>query len=154
MNHTIINQAVAKVIMDSKLKVVDELIIYLGSKIELDDEVKNIFIEFKSNLKEHEEKIVKIAGKKIKVESDKKKRQPSVFNMYVKDVMPSIKENNLDIKDGKKLISMAAESWKTDPMALFIKEHAVLLKSDNPTITIFELYEKTKDAWNKKITSN
>lgn len=150
MAFTIINQAVAKVVMDAKLNIVDELITYLGSKIELDDDIKNIFNEFKLNLKEHEEKIVKIAGKKIKVETNKKKRQPSVFNMYVKDVMPSIKEKNLDIKDGKKLISMAAESWKTEPMALFIKEQSVLLKSDNPTITIFELYEKTKDLWNKK----
>jgi hypothetical protein len=150
MSYPIINQALAKVIMDSKLKVVDELITYLASKIELDDDLKNIFVEFKTNLKEHEEKVVKIAGKKIKVESDKKKRQPSVFNMYVKDIMPSIKETNADVKDGKKLISMAAESWKSDPMALFIKEQSVLLKSDNPTITIFELYEKTKDLWNKK----
>jgi uncharacterized protein (UPF0335 family) len=150
MAFTIINQAVAKVVMDAKLNIVDELITYLGSKIELDDDIKNIFNEFKLNLKEHEEKIVKIAGKKIKVETNKKKRQPSVFNMYVKDVMPSIKEKNSDIKDGKKLISMAAESWKTEPMALFIKEQSVLLKSDNPTITIFELYEKTKDLWNKQ----
>jgi len=146
----IIQQAVAKVIMDAKLNLVDELVTYLGSKIEIDEEIKNIFAEFKANLKEHEEKVVKIAGKKQKVTSDKKKRQPSIFNMYVKDVMPSIKEKNSDVKDGKKLISMAAESWKTDPMALFIKENSVTLKSDNSSMTPTELYEAAKELWKSK----
>lgn len=146
----IIQQAVAKVIMDAKLNLVDELVTYLGSKIEIDDEIKNIFTEFKANLKEHEEKIVKIAGKKTKVVGEKKKRQPSIFNMYVKDIMPSIKEKNGEVKDGKKLISMAAESWKTDPMAIFIKENTVSLKADNSNITPVELYEKAKELWDKR----
>ena len=146
----IIQQAVAKVIMDAKLNLVDELVTYLGSKIEIDDEIKNIFTEFKANLKEHEEKIVKIAGKKTKVVGEKKKRQPSIFNMYVKDIMPSIKEKNGEVKDGNKLISMAAESWKTDPMAIFIKENTVALKADNSNITPVELYEKAKELWAKR----
>jgi hypothetical protein len=146
----IIQQAVAKVMMDAKLNLVDELVTYLGSKIEIDDEIKNIFIEFKVNLKEHEEKIVKIAGKKQKVVGEKKKRQPSIFNMYVKDVMPSIKEKNSEIKDGKKLISMAAESWKSDPMAVFIKENTASIKSNNPTFTPTELYENAKELWQEQ----
>jgi hypothetical protein len=64
MAYSAITKAVANVVMDAKLSVIDDLITFLESKIEVDDDLKGIFEDFKSNLKESEEKVVKAAGKK------------------------------------------------------------------------------------------
>lgn len=148
--------AIAKVVMDAKLIVVDELIVFLESKIEIDDDLKAMFAEFKDNMKESEEKVVKAAGKKSKKskksassdsDTEKKKRQPSVFNLYVKDTMPDIKLANPDIKDGKKLISFAAESWKNEPKAEFIKSKVLELKALDSEANVIDLYATAKALW-------
>ena len=97
-----------------------------------------------------EEKVVKDAGKKIKGSKktasgeEKKKRAPSVFNLYVKDVMPDMKAKHPDIKDGKQMIGFASESWKTDPMATFIKEKVLEMKADEKDGDVVEMYAKAK----------
>jgi hypothetical protein len=145
MSFTIVNQAVAKVVMEAKLSVIDDIVTYLETKIEVDDDLKSIFIEFKANLKEYQEKVVKEAGKKSKVKkSHDKKRAPSVFNLYVKDIMPDIKAKHPDIKDGKQMIGFASESWKTDPLSFFLKEKILELKSDHTDKDIVELYAMAK----------
>ena len=149
-----VNKAVAGVVMDAKLAVVDDLVQYLESKIEVDDDLRAMFDEFKSNLKESEEKVVKDAGKKVKSSKktasgeEKKKRAPSVFNLYVKDVMPDMKAKHPDIKDGKQMIGFASESWKTDPMATFIKEKVLEMKGDDKDGDVVEMYAKAKALWN------
>jgi hypothetical protein len=157
-----VNKAVAGVVMDAKLAVVDDLVQYLESKIEVDDDLRAMFDEFKSNLKESEEKVVKDAGKKIKGSKktasgeEKKKRAPSVFNLYVKDVMPEMKAKHLDIKDGKQMIGFASESWKNDPKAAFIKEKVLEMKGDDKDGDVVEMYAKAKALWNDEngITSD
>jgi len=150
MAFTAVNKAVAGVVMEAKLAVVDDLVAYLESKIEVDDDLRAMFDEFKSNLKESEEKVVKDAGKKIKGSKktasgeEKKKRAPSVFNLYVKDVMPDMKAKHPDIKDGKQMIGFASESWKTDPMATFIKEKVLEMKADEKDGDVVEMYAKAK----------
>lgn len=154
MAFTAVNKAIANVVMEAKLAVVDDLIIYLESKIEVDDDLKAMFDEFKSNLKESEEKVVKDAGKKIKGSkkksdgTEKKKRAPSVFNLYVKDVMPEMKAKHPDIKDGKQMIGFASESWKNDPKATFIKEKVAEFKAENKDADVVEMYAKAKGLWN------
>lgn len=148
MSFTIVNQAVAKVVMESKLSVIDDLVAYLETKIEVDEDLKNVFTEFKANLKESQEKVVKDAGKKSKVKkSMDKKRAPSIFNLYVKDVMPDMKAKHPDVKDGKLMIGFASESWKTDPLVIFLKEKIPELKSDNSDKDIVELYAMAKDMY-------
>ena len=149
-----VNKAVAGVVMDAKLAVVDDLVQYLESKIEVDDDLRAMFDEFKSNLKESEEKVVKDAGKKVKSSKktasgeEKKKRAPSVFNLYVKDVMPEMKAKHPDIKDGKQMIGFASESWKNDPKASFIKEKVLEMKGDDKDGDVVEMYAKAKALWN------
>ena len=149
-----VNKAVAGVVMDAKLAVVDELIHYLESKIEVDDDLRAMFDEFKSNLKESEEKVVKDAGKKIKGSKktasgdEKKKRAPSVFNLYVKDVMPEMKASHPDIKDGKQMIGFASESWKSSPKAAFIKEKVLEMKGEDKDGDVVEMYARAKALWN------
>jgi cobalamin biosynthesis protein CobT len=152
MAYTAITKAVANVVMDAKLSVIDDLITFLESKIDVDDDLKGMFDEFKSNLKDSEEKVVKAAGKKIskgkgdKSESvePKKKRAPSVFNLYVKDVMPDMKAKHPDVKDGKQMITFASSSWKTDPMAHFIKEKVIEMKNDDKKGDVVEMYARAK----------
>jgi hypothetical protein len=55
----------------------------LESKIEVDDDLKEIFEDFKSNLKDSEEKVVKAAGKKPSkslIRMSRRRSVPSVFN--------------------------------------------------------------------------
>ena len=149
-----VNKAVANVVMDAKMSVVDDLVAYLESKIEVDDDLRAMFDEFKSNLKESEEKVVKDAGKKIKGSKktasgeEKKKRAPSVFNLYVKDVMPEMKASHPDIKDGKLMIGFASESWKSSPKAAFIKEKVLEMKGENKNGDVVEMYANAKALWN------
>jgi len=150
MSYTAVTKAVANVVMEAKLSVIDDLIIYLEAKIEVDDDLKAMFEEFKMNLKESEEKVVKAAGKKTTKgkksdsEEPKKKRAPSVFNLYVKDVMPEMKAKHPDIKDGKQMIGFASESWKNDPMAAFIKEKVAEMKAEDKDADVVEMYAKAK----------
>ena len=149
-----VNKAVANVVMDAKMAVVDDLVAYLESKIEVDDDLRAMFDDFKSNLKESEEKVVKDAGKKVKGSKktasgeEKKKRAPSVFNLYVKDVMPEMKASHPDIKDGKLMIGFASESWKSSPKAAFIKEKVLEMKGDDKDGDVVEMYAKAKGLWN------
>lgn len=153
MSFTIVNQAVARVVMDAKLGVIDDIVTYLETKIEVDDDLKGIFVEFKANLKECQEKVVKEAGKKMKVKkSMDKKRAPSIFNLYVKDVMPDMKAKHPDVKDGKQMIGFASESWKTDPLAFFLKEKITEMKSDHKDKDIVELYAMAKAMYIEKNT--
>jgi hypothetical protein len=150
MSYPAISQAVAKVVMDAKFKVIGDFEVFLSSKIEMDEDLREFFKEFKDSLKESEEKSVKAAGKKGgKVSSDtpKKKRSPSLFNIYVKDIMPKLKETHSDIQDGKKLIGFAAESWKTDPFAQFIKAKSKEFKEDD--MSVLDLYAKIKTMYSE-----
>jgi hypothetical protein len=150
MSYTAITKAVANVVMDAKLSVIDDLITFLENKIEVDDDLKGFFHEFKMNLKECEEKKVKDAGKKTtkgkKSNSDepKKKRKPSVFNLYVKDVMPDMKAKHPDIKDGKKMMGFASESWKNDPMGVFIKNKVAEMKAEDNDADVVEMFALAK----------
>ena len=146
--------AIAKVVMDAKLKVVEDLAAFLETKIEMDDDMKGFLVEFKNSLKDAEDKAVKEAGKKGKKskssdssDTEKKKRAPSVFNLYVKDVMPEIKATHPDIKNGKQLIALAGEDWKTSAKAKFIKEKVEELKKDKKDMPVVELYEEAKSMY-------
>jgi len=160
MAFTAVSKAVAGVVMDAKLSVVDDLIAYLESKIEVDDDLRGMFDEFKSNLRESEEKVVKDAGKKVKGSKktvdgvEKKKRAPSVFNLYVKDVMPDMKAKHPDIKDGKQMIGFASESWKSDPMATFIKEKVAEMKVDDKDGNVVDMYAKAKEMYKSENISS
>jgi len=148
--YTAIVSAVAKTVMEAKLKVVDDLVAFLETKIEVDDELKAIFGSFKDSLKENEEKAVKAVSKKGKgkasdsSDGEKKKRAPSLFNLFVKDKMPELKAQHPEIKDGKQMISLASEAWKSDPLALFLKEKVPELKKEDADSDTEALYKKAK----------
>jgi hypothetical protein len=133
MTYTAVNSAVGKIILESKINLIDQLVEYLDKKIDIDDDMKNILHEFKST----------IVSSKVTA-SDKKKRSPSLFNLYVKEKLPELKAAHPDIRDGKLMISMASEAWKADPFALYIKTHAADMKKDDTDIDNKTLYDKLK----------
>jgi hypothetical protein len=148
--------------MAAKLKVVEDLITYLDSKIDIDDDLKAMLDSFVANLKGSEEKVVKTAGKKVakskKSASDsdepKKKRAPSVFNLYVKDVMPLIKAKHPEVKDGKVMMGLASASWKTDPMGLFIKGKVLEMKKDDKDGDVVVMFAKAKAMYVPDVASD
>jgi len=154
-----VTQAVAKVVLDAKMSVVKDVIKFLGTKMEIDEDMKNWMSEFTDNLNEEETKemreIIKTArkkSKKIREENGELKkiiRPPSVYNLYVKDMMPSFKENNKNINDGRQLMRMLGEQWKINPMAKFLNEKVINLLSNNKELSVNDAYNQAKEEWNK-----
>jgi hypothetical protein len=153
MSYPTVNQAIAKLMMEARLKVVDELEAALECE---EEEFKAAIKKFRDSLVESEEKMVKDAGKKSKKaaksasdsDDSKKKRQASCFNLFVKDIMPTIAAENPEMK-GKETMAAASAAWKTNPMGAFIKEKFEELKkeSGNEEISNIDLYAKAKAAY-------
>jgi outer membrane lipopolysaccharide assembly protein LptE/RlpB len=74
---------------------------------------------------------------------------PSVFNLYVKYVTPSLREKYPG-SCGKLLLTLASKSWRTDPIALFIKEKVAEYKMADKEGDIVEMFTKAKDLYNKE----
>jgi len=147
-NYQAVLKVVAQTVLDAKLNVVDELLTFLETKVEVDEDVRNIFAEFKGTLKVEKVAAPKKSGKKsTDDDGNGKKKAASVFNLYVKDMMPVLKEKHPEVKNGKELMALASESWKTAPLGLFVKEKAVELKKANPTLDNVEIYAEAKAAY-------
>lgn len=131
MTYSGVNSAVGKIIVETKLNIIDELTDYLDKKVDLDDDIKHAMCEFKEQ---------------ITATKTKKKRQLSLFNLFVKDKLPQLKAAHPDIKDGKLMISMASDAWKKEPLALYIKEHSAEIKKQGD-IDPADLYNKLKKMY-------
>jgi hypothetical protein len=154
MSYPAINTAIAKVIMETKCKVIDDLLNFLDTKLELDDDTKSMFEEFKKNIEDTDTKAIKAAakGSKTSEAKEKKKRSPTLFNLFVKEKQSELKGLHPE-ENGKTIIGMASKMWKTDPFASFIKKHSEDIKkdhadSDNETIysKLKEMYEENGDG--------
>jgi hypothetical protein len=55
-----------------------------------------------------------------------------------------MKALNPDVTDGKKLMSLASESWKIDPMADYIKAKVLEMKSDDKDGDVVEMFKNAK----------
>ena len=107
---------------------------------------------FKATFKVSELKSTK-GGKTLKaVNPEKKKRMPSMFNLYVKWIMPILKENGSE--DGhevksNELMSMAADKWKngTDPFGVFVKENTKTFKTNFPSLDVTEVFQKMRTCF-------
>jgi hypothetical protein len=84
--------------------------------------------------------------------SEKKKRAPSMFNLYVKWIMPILKETGAE--DGhevksNELMSMAADKWKnnSDPFGVFVKEHTKTFKKHFASLEATEIFQKMRTCF-------
>ena len=80
---------------------------------------------------------------------DKKKRAPSMFNLYVKYIMPSLKQGS-ELKSNE-LMSKAAEIWKnnTDPFGVFVKENTKTFKKCFPSLEVAEVFQKMRTCFDE-----
>jgi citrate synthase len=148
------NKVVASIVMDEKKKVVGEFIEHLSQKIEIDDDMNELFDEFLDNMKETDQKNLKVAGRgsrasKKSDDPNKKKRPLSSYNLYMKEMMPIIRQEN---PGAKNLITLVADSWKNDPRARFIKDKVAEMKEENKDGDIVEFYEKAKAMYAEQET--
>ena len=106
-----VSQAIAALVAETKLSVVDKLIAFLGEKIEIDEDMTQYFEEFKNTLKEESKEATKKAGKKEpKAKEEKTKRAPSAYNLYIRDKMAEFKAAG----HTGNLMKMAIEAWNED----------------------------------------
>ena len=154
MAYITVTQAISKIVLDAKLSVVKDVKTFLESKIDTD--LSSYFVEFTESLEKNEKTEMKAslkdAKKKNKKNStiEKKVREPSVYNLYVKDMMKSFKEKNPDIKDGKELMKMLGNEWKTGEIGVFLGNKIAELKSSNNMLTVQEAYTQAKKEWETK----
>jgi hypothetical protein len=103
-----VNAAVAALIEETKVSTVDKLVHFLGQKIEIDEDMKKMFEEFKEVSK------VVVKGAKGAAKAEKKeKRAPSAYNLYIKDKIAEFKAA------GHKgnLMKMATDAWNESKKA-------------------------------------
>ena len=151
-----VTQAVAKIVLDAKLSVVKDLVAFLSSKVEMED-LTPLISEFTESLKDDETKEMKATikdakkkSKKMKEDSGeivKKKREPTAYNLYVSDMMPSFKEKHPDITNGRLLMTMLGEEWKESDMGIFLSKKVPSLKSKDDDLSIQDAYNQAKEAW-------
>lgn len=98
------------------LSTVDKLAEFLATKIEFDDDMKEVFDEFKNSLKEEFKASAKPKKGKNVDGTDKKKRAPTAYNLFIKEEITNLKKKNPSWS-GKELMSAATTAWKNKQQA-------------------------------------
>lgn len=106
-----VQKALAGLVEETALSTVDKLVTFLSDKIEIDDEMKTLFDEFKKTTKEGIKASFKNSTRKGGAKDEKKKREPSPYNLFIKEKMAEIKAKKPELK-GKDLMKEAIEEWK------------------------------------------
>ena len=111
-----VTKAINLLVEETTVSTIDKLVVYLSDKIEFDDDMKKLFDDFKKTTKEElkasqKQEKGKRGGKKVE---NKKKREPSAYNLFIKEKMAEIKQKKPELK-GKELMKEAIEEWKKTP---------------------------------------
>jgi len=119
-----VNKALSVLIEETTLRTIDDVVTYLGSKIEMDDEMKGFFESFKVAVKEKmtaEAAAIAKGSKRKRGKKDgntssgeeKQKRAPSAYNLYVQEKMAEYKlaDETMSAKDR---MTKASGQWKMD----------------------------------------
>jgi hypothetical protein len=119
-----ITAAVDTVVFDAKHKVINDFKTFLEEKIDFDDDMKGYFEEFLNSIKKPSppSKSKKTSKKNAtnadegSASTEKRKRKPSAYNMYISTKMAEIKANDPS-KKGKDLMKAAIEAWNAQKAA-------------------------------------
>jgi len=111
-----VNKAIAALVDEACRSVVDKLYAKLESQIEMDDDIKKIFEDMKTETAWSSLVPTKVPkGKKGKSDSDseveKKKRAPTEYNLFMKEKIALVKKENPELS-GKDCLKRATELWK------------------------------------------
>lgn len=107
-----VQSAVSGLVQETALATVDKVVAFLGEKIEIDTDMRELFDEFTKTLKTDLASEAKVVAKKVGKGSDKPKRTraPSSYNMYIKGKMAEFKEAG----HTGNLMKMAIDAWNKD----------------------------------------
>lgn len=107
-----VHKALAGLVEETALNTIEKLTAFLSEKIEFDDDMKTLFEEFKKNTKDEIKASFKNdRNRKGGAKEEKKKREPSPYNLFIKEKMAEIKAKKPELK-GKELMKEAIEEWK------------------------------------------
>jgi hypothetical protein len=112
---TVVNNSISKLIIETRLDVVDKVRSYLKDKLEMEDaDLTELIDGFKDTL-ELSVKELKANKKGKDSDSDdkpKKKRIAGPYNIFLGEQIKQFKLDNPDSKESKKFMSMAQDAWK------------------------------------------
>lgn len=112
-----VNNAVAKIVVDARVEVVDKVHAFLKEKLELDEsDLNDLISEFKNTL-DLTVKVTKGKGKKgaVAEEKPRKKREAGPYNKFLGEKIAELKASNTVEKGkgaGKVYMEMAQKAWK------------------------------------------
>jgi hypothetical protein len=115
---TNVNNAIAKLVVETRIEIVDKMKAYLKEKLEMEESDLNELVdEFKNtlDLKVKDIKVTK-KGKKNEEEGEektKKKRVAGPYNLFLGEQIKMFKIQDPESKESKKFMSNAQEAWKT-----------------------------------------
>lgn len=107
-SYNAVMKAVADVVFDAKKQVIKDFAAFLAEKIDFDDDMKGYFDEFEKTIVK--ETPSKKKGESSSSDTEKKKRAPSAYNMFISEKMAEIKKEKPELK-GKELMKAAIEVW-------------------------------------------
>lgn len=109
-------KALAALSEEVALKTVSGLQEFLSEKLEFDDDMTNMFEEYRKKVVADIKVQYKNERSSSKKNGEKKKRAPSAYNLYIKEKMAEIKAAQSELK-GKELMKEAIKAWKSRPEA-------------------------------------
>ena len=145
MSYPTLSNAVSKIVFDAQVKAIKDFKEFLAARVDV-SEMEGDFDEFLQTLKPTTVPVGKKASKAI-ADPSKKKREPTLFNFFVKDRMVSLKMENPD-KNGKVILTLASEAWKSDPFATFLKENLQAIKDEASDSSNESVYQLAKEKFN------
>jgi hypothetical protein len=124
--------SIDKLLVKNNDNIVNNLLLFLETKMVVSEDLRNYINEFKSSSK-----------------TNKKKRELSVFNLFVKDISLEIKNSSENIPS-KEVLKEASALWKNSERGVFIKEHTDELIKNDKTIKKDAAYKAALEAWAQK----
>lgn len=137
-----VNSTVSKIVLEAKLQVFSEISELLDS-LKVDETVYEALATYEQSMKDAH-KSVKASKSASSSDGEKKKRAPSLFNLFIKDVMDKVKADNPDVKNGKEYIKLASAYWKESDYSKFIQEKVAEFKKESDGAKLEELFARAK----------
>jgi hypothetical protein len=116
-------KAIQALVEETSMSVVDKLMAFLDTRIEMDEDMKGLFTEFKEQLTGELKETAKAVTKSTKgaTKGDKPKRAPSAYNLFIRDKLAELKESDPDMAS-KDRMKAATALWREHKEALEAEE--------------------------------
>lgn len=110
-----LNKAVSKIVDEVQTSTTDKVFEFVKTQVKNEAEFTAAFEEFKKTLKSEVASLFSIS-EPVKKGADRKKREPSQYNIFIGEKIKELKASNSE-KNGKELMKLAIEAWKARPVA-------------------------------------